>query len=111
MKRIIALFLAVVLLLSLVGCATTTTGTAPAAKESDAAPTVETESSKQNNSGEATTIKIALYAPITGNNAQYGLAIRKRSKHFAKKSMRMVALTVEMLLWMSMMIRPIKKKR
>lgn len=74
MKRIIALFLAVVLLLSLVGCATTTTETAPAAKESDAAPTVETESSKQNNSGEATTIKIALYAPITGNNAQYGLA-------------------------------------
>ena len=73
MKRIIALFLAVVLLLSLVGCATTTSGTDPAAKESDAAPTVETESSKQNNSGEATTIKIALYAPITGNNAQYGL--------------------------------------
>ena len=72
MKRIIALFLAVVLLLSLVGCATTTTGTDPAAKESDAAPTVETESSKQNNSGEATAIKIALYAPITGNNAQYG---------------------------------------
>ena len=85
MKRIIALFLAVVLLLSLVGCATTTTETAPAAKESDAAPTVETESSKQNNSGEATTIKIALYAPITGNNAQYGLAYQKTIQALCQK--------------------------
>ncbi len=87
-KKIISTVLAAAMVLSLAACSSTsaTTSADTSAKteaQAEEASTDETAAAAEENAD--TPIKIALYAPITGNNAQYGLTYQKTIQALAEK--------------------------
>ena len=79
MKKVLSIILALVIVLSLAGCGSEE----PEEKETEDAG--QTTEAAENNENEEGPIKIALYAPITGNNAQYGLTYQKTIEALAEQ--------------------------